>query len=241
MNLDPFLTYMERYNPGYRSRIRGVSEREIALMEELYQRPRPESYKEFLRVMGADSGGFRLLGDSDSSYDSVMERVQERLEDDLWKKYFHGVVIVAVNFFMGDDVALREVPEGEPPVVGMDVTPYMVYSTSLMNLMMNTANDRYGMREHAHGRTWSGTPLEDRGHVTRVLESLGYEISLYSDSYVGWGERADSRARYSQLERHKMGVRVNTNDPKVLDEVEAVVARELGLTPEAPYPARGPR
>ena len=240
MSLEPFLSYMERYNPGFRSRIRGVSEREIALMEELYQRPLPESYKEFLRVMGADSGGFHLVGHADSSYERVMERVRECQEDNDGSFDFHGVVIIAVNYFMGEDVGLHDALEGEPPVVAVDLNPHTVFSTSLVNLMMNTVNTHYGMREHAHGRIWSGFPLEDRGRVVRVLESLRFVISPYSDSYVGWGERGLSRARYSQLEGHKMGVRVNTNDPKVLDEVEAVVARELGLTPEAPYPARGP-
>ena len=230
MSIERFVSYMEKYNPGYRSRIRGVSEREIAVMEELYQRPLPESYKEFLRVMGADSGGFQMVGDSDSSYDAVMERVQEKLEDDLWKKYFHGVVIVAVHFFMGDDVALREVPEGEPPVVGMDVTPYKVFSTSLVNLMMNTAHTQHGMREFAHHRAWGGRAVEDRGKAARLLESLGFEFTWYSDMYMGAAARAGSWASVNQWDGHAMCVRVNTPDARVLEEVGAVVERELGLS-----------
>ena len=239
MSLEPFLSYMERYNPGYRSRIRGVSEREIALMEELYQRPLPESYKEFLRVMGADSGGFHLVNDADSAYDAVMERVKDRLEEPKWSLPLRDFVIVAVRFFMEEDLALHDALGGEPPVVGVDLTPYMVFSSSLDNRMLSAVFVRHRMWEFPLRRAWAGFALPDRRRSTDILESLGFTFLSFSDLYVGAAERGEACASIQQFEGHALSVTVSTTDPKVLDEVEAVVERELGLRSENVYTIPG--
>ena len=230
MNLDPFLTYMERYNPGFRSRIRGVSEREIAVMEELYQRPLPESYKEFLRMMGADLGGFHLVNDSDSSYDAVMERAKERLEDPIWGHRFHDLVIVAPRYFESEDASLQDAPGGEPRVVGGDPTPYIVFSSSLQNMLMGVACMRYGLREYPHRRPCMGPTRAESSHAAAVLKSQGFEFLWFSDAYLAVAERGEVRLALHQRDGAVGAVTITALDPKELVEVEAVVERELGMS-----------
>lgn len=54
--MDELLALLERYAPGYRSRVQGASKLHVRYLEQVFGRPLPKFYQEFVRVMGADGG-----------------------------------------------------------------------------------------------------------------------------------------------------------------------------------------
>jgi hypothetical protein len=58
--LTDFITLIERYDPGYTYKIKGAAAGKISHLEELISQPLPAYYREFLTVMGDDTGGLDL-------------------------------------------------------------------------------------------------------------------------------------------------------------------------------------
>lgn len=66
---------VEQYAPGFASRIQGASSEELHRLEEQLRHPLPNSYKDFLSLMGKDLGGFET-----PQVDLRLERVQDFYE-----------------------------------------------------------------------------------------------------------------------------------------------------------------
>ncbi len=77
--LQEFITLVERYDPDYSRKLRGASPEEIRDLEGLAGQPLPESYREFLTLLGKDMGGLEIEG-----VDFHIERILEFYRSGDW-------------------------------------------------------------------------------------------------------------------------------------------------------------
>ncbi len=54
--MNDLITLLERYAPGYSTRIQGASDWALSSLEEAFGQPLPETYQDFAREMGKDGG-----------------------------------------------------------------------------------------------------------------------------------------------------------------------------------------
>ena len=107
MNL--FLNYIAQFDPTFRQRVKGVSVQDVHRLAELYGRPLPASYQEFLLTMGADPGGAHLTGFARTEFDTVYELTAELAQDDMYQDLFRSCVIIGQGVFPGATLCLEDI------------------------------------------------------------------------------------------------------------------------------------
>lgn len=226
-----FLEAMDQYDPSFRSRIRGVSEREIAALEELYQRPLPDAYRWFLRTMGADAGGFELIYKADTRYDKIFEFTEGQANDEpLYSDTLHHFVYIAIANYQNLWLALLDSRPGEPPLAGVDVGVIAIFSSSLLNMMMGNIYLKYTMNALPHRRAWASGGHKGRDRAISLVRNLGFEPTWFADEIQFFAERGAASLRLSQADDGLVSVYMRSAEIAPLDEVGAVVERELGLS-----------
>jgi hypothetical protein len=224
-----FLDYVHRFDPDFGARIRGADDAAIARLAALYGRPLPASYVAFLSVMGADLGGFRVLGDASADLVSVYERAAEIVDDPFFAELLDRCVVIGEQMFMGVDLCLDDRGEGEPRVVAADVEILFPVAHSLRHLLMRQAFAIYAMRVYPHRGAWAGhtdDPLDAHG---RAAEALGFTALDFSDQQGWCGERPGARLRISNFQDEPKAWMVASDDPALVQEIGLFVGRRWSL------------
>lgn len=225
-----FLDFVDRFDPDFKRRIRGVSQGDVDRLAAVYERELPPSYVDFLRTMGADLGGFSLYSMAQADYDSVYEWAYELKEEGIIAHVLRERILIGENYCPGFHVALPIGTPGEPPVVSTDLVEDRPLARSLLHLLMRQAFARYALRSQPHRRAWANSALNDKRKAPRLITDSGFEPLWFTDEFVWCGVRNGAWIIIDQVPTEPILVEVSSHDPAVLDEVGRVVEGELGLS-----------
>lgn len=227
--MNEFIKYIEQYRGGYR--FRGASEDAIARLAALYERPLPEDYLAFLRIMGGDLGGFCLLGDVSADIASVLDRTLDLVGDPFYEPLLTRCIIIGNQHAVSEDLALEDVGYVEPRVVSVDVGVLYPVARTLKHLLMRQAFAMLAMWEHPHRAYWSGRIDAPRADLEEELARLGFQALWFSDEQGWCGERPDARLQIASFDNLGVAVNLSAQDPALISTVGDRLAQRWGLQP----------
>jgi hypothetical protein len=189
-----FLDYVTRYAPNFPLSIEGASPKEIDQLQEVIGRTLPESYRQFLYLMGKGSAWINLGRDHNTAGTTDIREVTRA-----YQKYIntrsHRIPsnCIAISVLGPDfDVCLDlGIASDEPRVVISEgFTVYEEYAETLNQLLFRTAFVHYQpSRWMYHARFRSTVNGQVKQQALSLAASTGFSELWFSDRNAFCGER----------------------------------------------------
>jgi len=207
--MDRYIEYASSIDAGFREKIKGASEKEIAAFEQAVGFRLPDIYKEFLLKLGHTERPVLMIETGFSTSD-ISEMMEANLDTiDLFGGLPPGCVIFAVSDEQGTqdmfDAGLRFNSHTDDPGVYRMVCDKIKYRIAdsfykyLYQSIFSTAGGCFGNCSILRGINHTGLTKQ----VKEVCVSFNYETQWFSDSLNLFCIRKDNRAIIS-LERRRL-------------------------------------
>jgi hypothetical protein len=228
--MEAFFDYVTRFDPDFRSRIRGATAAEIAHLEELVGRPLPPPYRWFLENMGHRE----LLGvGGETTTDiSAVIRVYEQLALTKRRAAPPDGILIGVNGAYYD-VALQDTAEGEPRVLFTE--RFMIlypFAESLRKLLYRLAFRVHAPKRFPARAEFGGTDVRPRlEEFANFAAAENIQKHWFSDYVCYCGESDHVILSAQQFERQGMSLRLAASNSHELSQLVDRFQREFGLRP----------
>jgi hypothetical protein len=137
--MSEFLDLATSYDPDFQMRIKGATNEQILELEKLVERPLPESYRTFLRKLGADDGGLSLAYLGSTAIDQILGSYRKMKAENELCIVPEGCIMIGTGDASAGDVCLYTDGFREPAVIlSLDGEVLQRYSDSLPQLLFRT-------------------------------------------------------------------------------------------------------
>jgi hypothetical protein len=229
-----FLGYVSQQEPEFSSTIAGATPEEIDRLQFLVGRPLPESYRQFLSIMGKDPGWIDVGDDHNTSGTTDIRVIQKWYSDYINKNIHHvppNCIAISVSGPVFD-VCLEELdPLEEPRVVFSEGSAvYEEYADTLAGLMFRLAFLRFqSIRWPYLVRLLSERPERLFDRASEWASSLGLAPLWFSDRCACCLEAHAISVFFRQYDEGHLFAQIGGMDQKEVTNLAEKLSQQLAV------------
>lgn len=233
-DIENLISYVEKYQPGFSTTLRGATEAEIARLAKFSPQPLPAFYQSYLRRMGQEYRDFNLSVDSTSKIEDLLEFYEVEYAADPEDDWFPANCFLIGLGGVEPDTCLEFLPAKPPRVVFTEGNEILgLYAATLENLVFITAFQVYRVKafEHSYFLTSSYHSIGSRRVLTEasnLARALGFERLWFSDAITFCGEQPHASISLTQFEgKHGLAVMIRAHEREYAEQLAQMFSKEL--------------
>jgi hypothetical protein len=239
-SMEEFIEYVSKYNPDFKNCIRGATTEEIEKLESYAGYSLPDSYRNYLRLMGNEACGIKLSNDGTSNIKDILEQYEEYNSSE-----FRGIPQECILVGLGGltpDICLRLDKDEEPNLVCITNSEFAdseieyLYSESLEKLIYQKAFIIYRSKKFLH-RSYYGSSFNDIGRkymlpfASQLAQAIGFDRLWFSDAIQFCGQKEGAGIYITQFEQEGITVAICADKLSDIQQVGSEFIKGLGVTP----------
>ena len=232
--MEKALKYVSQLDPGFCGNIRSATSQQIAHLESLTNVTIPQCYRDFLAVMGMDTGGLALAAEGTTKITEIIEYYETEVvpgERDLPDQ----CILFGVGAISIPDLAVNSRDGDTPEVVftdGDEVTG--LYAETLEKLVCAKAFSKYRCSDCLYKASLSASYAELKGEVAieavRVAAlECGLQTYWFSDRITCCAEMIDAAVYDVQYDGEGIGIRVAGRLQDEVFRIATAVSKSTGI------------
>ncbi len=189
MWIEKFLAYMKKFDPQFRSKIRGANEKDIQEMETSLGVLLPEVYREYMETMGQNDGGLFKSSRARTDVTAVLEMIKIIREERPDVDFKNFIPIASCDNIEGWALTQKE---GEWQVVTIDHNlPAKYVANSLPDLVFYTAfGERVRLAPHQVRFTIRNSKI-NLDDIKKQASSMDFVAESFCDHLSYFGTKSD--------------------------------------------------
>ena len=230
--MQKFIEYILSFQPDFLEKVEGATPEEIESLERTIGFPLPQQYKEFLLLMGKNTGSFSFGAEEETAnINEIIEFYEEIKEDGETISEDYVVVVLG---FLDRLCILNEDADGESKVMILDGNKIVGYEAqSLENMLLKMAFTLYKLPSFPHYRTYSDASREKRLPLAEeIVNFFDFKTLWFSDATEICAQKDNAAISISQTQFEGMTVGgvvvyVAANSKEEAKRIGDVFEREL--------------